>query len=118
MKTAFMTTCETWDIVLVPFPFTNLQSAKKRPALIISPNSFNTGPDVVILFVTSNISSFGRTGDYMIQNWQESGLPKPSMTRMKFAAIEKSIIIKKIGRITSKDQSAIRNELKNFFDLN
>jgi len=49
-------TCEQWDIVLVPFPFTNLRSIKKRPALIISPNRFNNGPDVVILFITRNIN--------------------------------------------------------------
>lgn len=116
-RIASMMTCEQWDIVLVPFPFTNLRSIKKRPALIISPNRYNNGPDVVILFITSNIKSFGRTGDYIIQNWQESGLPKPSMTRMKFATIERSIIFKKIGRITSIDQNSIRNELQTFFGL-
>jgi mRNA interferase MazF len=108
--------CEKWDIVLVPFPFTNLQSIKKRPALIISPNRYNSGPDAVILFITSNIKSFGRPGDYIIQNWQESGLPKPSMARMKFATIERSIIIKKLGRITPIDQEAIGSELHTFFE--
>jgi mRNA interferase MazF len=112
-----MMTCEKWDIVLVLFPFTNLRSIKKRPALIISPNRYNNGPDVVILFVTSNIKSFGRTGDYIIQKWEESGLPKPSMTRMKFATIERFIIIKKLGRITSIDQDAIGNELQTVFSL-
>jgi len=53
----------------------------------------------------------------MIQNWRESGLPKPSMTRMKFATIEKSTIIKKIGSLTSKDQSAVHNELRQFFEF-
>ena len=64
---------EKWDIVLVPFPFTNPQSIKKRPALIISPNRYNSGPDTVILFIASNIKSFGRPGDTIIQTWQESG---------------------------------------------
>lgn len=116
-RIASMMTCDKWDIVLVPFPFTNLRSIKKRPALIISPNWYNSGPDVVILFITSNIKSFGRSGDYIIQNWQESGLPKPSMARMKFATIERAIIIKKLGRITSIDQDVIGNELQTFFGL-
>lgn len=110
-------TCKPWDIILVPFPFTNLKSTKKRPALVLSPESYNRRPDIVILFITSNISSFRGTGDCIIQNWKESGLPKPSMTRMKFATIERSIIIKKIGRLASSDRAVIRNELKNFLDL-
>lgn len=110
-----MTTCKQWDIILVAFPFTDLSSIKKRPALILSPDRFNSEPDVVILFITSNFSSFGRPGDYLIQNWKKSRLPKPSMTRMKFATIERSIIIKKIGRLTPMDQAEVANELGQFF---
>jgi len=116
-RIASMMTCEKWDIVLVPFPFTNLRSIKKRPALIISPNQYNSGPDFVIQFITSNIKSYGRTGDTIIQKWKESGLPKPSMIRMKFATIEKSIIIKRIGRVTPIDQNTIHNKLYTFFSL-
>ena len=84
-----------WDIVLVPFPFTDLKTLKKRPALIVSPDEYNKNLDVVIAFITSNLDSEYRIGDYKIQNWQESNLPKPSMIRMKFATVDKSIILKK-----------------------
>jgi len=110
-------TFKKWDIVLVPFPFTNLKTLKKRPALILSPQLFNEGPDVVIMFITSNISSFGRAGDYKLQNWKESGLPKPSMVRMKFATIEKSLIIKRLGTVYFSDQKSINQKLELFFDL-
>jgi len=110
-------TFKKWDIVLVPFPFTNLQSVKKRPALILSPENYNNGPDLIILFITSNLSAYGRMGDYRIQNWELSGLPKPSMTRMKFATIEKSIVLKKLGSIPESDQKAIKSELQQFFGL-
>ncbi len=109
-------TYKKWDIVLVPFPFTNLQTIKKRPALIISPDEYNAGDDIVILFITSNVSSFGRTGDYIIQDWNKSGLPKPSMTRMKFATIEKSIVIKNIGRLHKSDCASLVSKLNDFFE--
>lgn len=111
-----MMRCKTWDIVLVPFPFTNLQTTKKRPALIISPDSYNEGPDVIILFVTSNVQAFGRTGDTLIEKWKESGLPKPSMTRMKFATLERSMILKKIGKLANSDRERLRKTILDFFD--
>lgn len=110
-----MTTYKKWDIVLVPFPFTNLFTTKKRPALIISPGDYNKGDDVIILFITSKIDTAKRKGDYPIQKWKEAGLPKPSMTRMKFATIEKSLIIKRIGSIIPADRQNVNSELHSFF---
>ena len=109
--------CDTWDIILVPFPFTNLRTLKKRPALVISPEIYNSGGDRVILFITSNIHTHAKSGDYFIENWKESGLPKPSMTRMKFATISESIIIKKIGTLDNNDRKALKLKLRAFFDL-
>lgn len=110
-----ITTYKKWDIILVPFPFTDLKTSKKRPALIISPNEYNDKLDVVIAFITSKLDSEYRTGDYKIQQWEKSNLPKPSMIRMKFATIDKSIIIKKIGRLKEKDIIEFKKLLIDFF---
>lgn len=92
-----------WEIILVPFPFTDLTRTKKRPALIISPNEYNKNPDVVITFITSKINRVYQLGDYKIQEWQKASLPKPSMLRMKFATIDKLIIVKKLGALNEYD---------------
>ena len=90
-------TYKPWDIDLVPFPFTNLSTHKKRPALIVVSAEYNKGYDVIIMCITSNLSALERPGDYQLEKWKEAGLPKPSMTRMKLATVDKNIIIKKIG---------------------
>jgi|SRR5579862_2755256 len=42
------------DIVLVSFPFTDLSSSKRRPALVVSPDAFNRAmQDVVLAAITS-----------------------------------------------------------------
>lgn len=104
-----------WDIILVPFPFTDLSTIKKRPALIISPDSYNDGLDFVIAFITSKIDAKERLGDYQIKYWQKANLPKPSMLRMKFATIDKRIIVKKLGSLTPKDIALYQKELIDFF---
>jgi len=105
-----------WDIVLVPFPFTDLTTLKKRPGLIVSPDTYNKGADIVISFITSKIDRDKRLGDYLIEQWKLAQLPKPSLLRMKFATIEKSIIIKKIGKLSELDRSVFRQKLLKFFD--
>lgn len=43
------------EIVLMPFPFSDLSSSKKRPALVLSSSEFNgRSPDVICCSLTSN----------------------------------------------------------------
>ncbi len=80
------------DIVLLSFPFTGLQSVKKRPALIL----FDTGDnDAVVCRITSQI--FDSIYDIEINDWQFSGLLSPSCIRLhKIATIEKYLIDRKL----------------------
>ena len=44
------------DIVLVPFPFTDLTRQKARPTVVVSPQSFNTSsPDVILAAISSQL---------------------------------------------------------------
>ena len=106
---------DKWEIVLVPFPFTNLSTSKRRPALIVSPVEYNKDMDVVIAFITSKVNLAYRFGDYHIQDWKKSQLPKPSLLRMKFATIDKSIIVKKLGRLSASDAKKFTALLVDFF---
>jgi len=51
------------DILLVPIPFSDLSSSKKRPVLVLSNNEYNSKTnDIVVAAITSNII----TKDYTI----------------------------------------------------
>ena len=112
-----MTPCSRWDIVLVPFPFTDLTTSKKRPALVVSPDNYNSGPDVVIAFITSQLKTPPRPGDHPITDWQACGLPKPSQLRMKLATISRHIVIKKLGHLTPSEKSRVHAVIGRFFEL-
>ena len=112
-----MTPCSRWDIVLVPFPFTDLTTSKKRPALVVSPDRYNSGPDVVIAFITSRLNTTPQPGDQLLDDWQASGLPKPSQLRMKLATISRRIVIKKLGHLTTAEAHRVQAVINHFFDV-
>ena len=44
------------DMVLIPVPFSDLKSARRRPVIVISNNLYNQKTeDIVVVAVTSNI---------------------------------------------------------------
>lgn len=52
-----MSTCQQRDIVLVPFPFSDLSSAKVRPVLVLSNDSYNPhSADILVCGITTNLS--------------------------------------------------------------
>jgi mRNA interferase MazF len=109
-----MTNFKKWEIILVPFPFTDLTTNKKRPALIVSNNNYNKSDNLIIALITSNIRDF--QDDYKIIKWSEAGLPKESMIKMKFATVDKSIIIKKLGTLKKEDIESFKTKLIDFFE--
>ena len=46
------------DILLIPIPFTDLTSSKRRPVLVLSNDDYNskTG-DIIVAAITSNLTS-------------------------------------------------------------
>lgn len=77
------------DVVLVAFPFTNLQANKKRPAVIISRHTYQqTRPDVILMAITSHIRQPLASGEALLHDWQAAGLAKPSVFKPLIATLE------------------------------
>jgi mRNA interferase MazF len=52
---------EQRDIVLIPMPFTDLSSQRRRPVIVISNNEYNQKTsDIIVVALTSNL----RPADY------------------------------------------------------
>lgn len=107
-----MTPYSFGDVILVGFPFTNLQTTKKRPAVIIShPVYQQSRPDVILMAITSQIRKPLATGEAFIQDWQAAGLVKPSVLKPLIATIEQSRIIKTMGKLSEGDRKNLETVL-------
>lgn len=92
------------DILLVPFPFTDQTSVKKRPTVVISSNKYNNRkPDLIIMAITSQLNTSVSFGEMIITDWKSAGLLKPSIIKPVITTIEKSLIIKKLGELEASD---------------
>ncbi len=88
-------------IVLAVFPFTDLSSIKRRPALVIS-NDNEDKKDVIIAFISSVISAKLLPTDLIIsgenKDFGKTGLHKTSVVKFdKIMTIEKTLLVGEIG---------------------
>lgn len=88
------------DVVVIPFPFTNLSASKKRPALILARLQ---GDDLILCQITGkeridNYSINLEDSDFKKGNLNASSIIRPN----KLVTAEKSIINYKIGSLKTE----------------
>lgn len=101
------------DIILLPYPFTNLEETKVRPAIIISNNFFNKKSDDCIAIPLTTVIKDEPYSILVNQNDLSSGkLLKPSRIRVdKIFTVDKNLIIMKIGSVNNNVFNKIKLEI-------
>ncbi|MCX7968085.1 MAG: type II toxin-antitoxin system PemK/MazF family toxin [Armatimonadetes bacterium] len=99
------------DVVLVPFPFTDLSAQRVRPEVIVSTSEYErqTG-NIIVAQITSRPRNLAT--DYTLQDWQAAGLLRPSTVRAKLATISVSLVQFRTGRLTNRDMKEVDNRLR------
>jgi len=103
-------TCEPWDVVVVPFPFTDSPLAKRRPAVVLSHLEFNRDAGHSLLAQVTKAKKSVWPGDVAIDH-QQTGLPERSIVRMKLFTIDNRLILKQIGRLEDGDRQKVTRNL-------
>lgn len=101
------------DIVLIPFPYSDLSLSKKRPALIISNEKINNTEDRICCLVTSK---FHKDDLLISENSFEQGrLPFKSFIKPhRIFTIHEGIIIKKLCRINNALHDKVIEKLNDY----
>lgn len=101
------------DILLVPFPFTDQSTSKKRPTVVISSAPYNAQkPDIIIMAITSKVNYPLGFGEMIISNFANAGLLKPSVIKPVITTVEKNLIIRKLGQLEPSDNENLKHLIK------
>lgn len=108
---------EPGDLVLVPFPFTDLTSAKTRPALVLSRPDYNhASRDVIVCGVTSNLSNAAHSVLIQSRDLARGRLPAPSRIKVdKVATLQQTLVRRRVGRLKSAPLDQVYREFWTLF---
>ena len=102
-----------YDVVVVPFPFSDRLAEKRRPALVVSAPALELQSGWVwVAMITSSVHKLG-FADCQIEDIRAAGLPSPSMVRAgKLTTVEPERILRRAGRLSARDQTAAQEALR------
>lgn len=108
-----MTTYEFGDVLLVPFPFTDQTTSKNRPTVVISSSAYNAArPDLILMAVSSQVKVPLLFGELEIKDWQTAGLLKISVVKSVITTIQKSLVIRQLGKLQTSDRESLEHLLR------
>jgi len=93
-----------WDVVKVPFPYTDRPVRQYRPGLVVAAGKLETAHGLLWVLMITSAANRGWADDAIISNLKTAGLPAASVVRCaKIATIEASDAAR-IGRLPRADQ--------------
>ncbi|MEK7474801.1 MAG: type II toxin-antitoxin system PemK/MazF family toxin [Candidatus Coatesbacteria bacterium] len=106
-------TCKPFDVVVVPFPFTDSPASKRRPALVLSrQDEFNAPAGHSVMAMITSAKNAAWPLDARIRDQGGAGLPAPSVVRMKLFTLDNRLVIRKIGVLAETDRQAVSGALR------
>lgn len=103
----------TGDVVVLPFPQTNLQTGKRRPALVVADLP---GDDLVLCQITSQVRSDGFSISLAQGDFQSGRLAQDSYIRpQRLFTVEKSVILYTVGLVTTPKLQEVKARLRQLF---
>jgi len=105
-----------WDVVVVPFPYSDRPADKVRPAIVLSSPKLMRATGVCYLAMVTSAENAVRIGDVPVSSLRGSGLPAPSVVRpAKIMTLSESRVLKRLGALPKADQEKFMASMELFF---
>jgi mRNA interferase MazF len=107
--------CDAFEVVVVPFPFTDSDQSVKRPATVVSRRAFNAAGHTVMAMIT-DARNHPWPLDIPIDH-QSAGLKMPSVVRMKFFTLDNRLVLRNIGSLSPVNRQQLLHSLRQLLPL-
>jgi mRNA interferase MazF len=104
---------DRWDVMVVPFPFSEGPGEKRRPALALSSQVFNRAGHTILLMITTRAHR-PWPGDTDIVDYRAAGLPSPCLVRLRVFTLDNRLILRRLGRIAQPDAASVEQNLRRY----
>lgn len=112
-----MTSYKFGDVVLVPFPFTDQTTVKKRPTIVVSSQEYHSArPDLILIAVTSQVRLPLLFGEVEISNWQNAELFKASVIKPILTTLQRNLVVRPLGHLQAPDCEALKRLLQTILE--
>jgi len=107
---------ERFDVVVVPFPFSDRAAVKRRPALVLSEaTAFNRPARHSVMAMITSVTDGAWPHDVSISDLKSAGLSVSCAVRFKLFTIDNSLVLRKAGKLAKSDRSAVQGAMKAVF---
>lgn len=100
-----------WDVVRVPFPYTDRPARQRRPALAIAAHGTAGAPELLWVLMITSADNRGWPGDVEVTDLIAAGLPVPSLVRTEKVATIDARDAQPIGRLPPEERPAVTERL-------
>ena len=106
-----MTTFPPFALVRVPFPFTERQAIKRRPALVLSKPAFQEQSGHLLLAMVTSARNSQWPTDWQIKDLQAAGLVQSCFIRFKVFTLDQSLLMGSLGALSEADRRGVQSRL-------
>jgi mRNA interferase MazF len=104
-----------WDVVIVPFPYSERSASKVRPAVVVSSATLPQKTRMYYVAMVTNAAHPPWEGDVPISDLKLAGLPIPSIVRSaKIATIDESAMVRALGSLPKVDRGLVSIAIRAF----
>lgn len=107
-----MATFDRFDVVSVPFPYTDRPIRQRRPAIVVSQPAHEQATGLIWVVMITAAENRAWPGDVPLGDPRQAGLSIPSVVRPSKIATLEATQATRIGRVPAAEQHAVQSAIR------